>query len=227
MNKYFIGHRDRLRKKFLKHPESLYDYELLELMLFLSIPRRDVKPIAKDLLGNFKNLKNVMNSTAEEFLSIPKTNKDGYVNVTLIKEIINRITQDNDDNTDEINLNSWSKLVNYLKTTIDTTIDQFRVIFLNKQNILITDKLIHEGLIDENIVDIQSIIKKIFFYNATAIIPIHNYLKGQIKVPRIDGKIARNFMKTCKLFNVAILDYVVIIKGNFLSLKSKSLLPNY
>ena len=136
--KDYVGHRQRVKNKFLKsNPETLEDYELLEILLFSCIPRKDVKPIAKKLLKEFGGLVALINSDIYNLRQMPETTNSMYISFAVIKELFRRMLI-NDEVKKENILSSWNALVDYLKAHMgNNSVEQFRVLFLNKKNFLI------------------------------------------------------------------------------------------
>ena len=129
---HHLGHRQRLRERIMGGGENLADYELLELILFFAIPRKDVKPLAKELLKQFGNLANLINVDKEKLLSINGTTEILYTNFAIIRELMNRVLKQKVVNQNVIG--SWSMLMDYLKATMgNIKIEQFRILFLNKK----------------------------------------------------------------------------------------------
>ena len=113
---HYVGHRKRQKDKFLKnHPSSFSDYELVELILFQSIPRKDVKPLAKELLNKFGNLNNLVNSNKENLSEVEGTNQSIFMNLQVIKELISRVLASQVMNQNVIG--SWSALLGMTTTT--------------------------------------------------------------------------------------------------------------
>jgi len=167
---HYVGHRRRHKDKFLKNlPNVFSDYELLELMLFQSIPRKDVKPLSKELLQKFGNFNNLINVSKETLIEIPGTNENVFMNFQIIKEILNRIlaSQVIEQNV----ISSWGALLEYLKFNMSNLrLEQFRVLFLNKKNVLIADEIMATGTIDQTPVYPREIIKRVLAHEAGAII---------------------------------------------------------
>ena len=130
---HYVGHRKRQKEKFLNNSScSFSDYELIELMLFQLIPRKDVKPLAKELLNKFGNLNNLINSNQENLAEVKGFTQNVFMNLKIIKEIINRVLAHQVLNQNVIG--SWSALLEYLKFNMSNLrIEQFRVLFLNKK----------------------------------------------------------------------------------------------
>ena len=221
---HYVGHRKRQKEKFLNNlPSSFSDYELIELMLFQSIPRKDVKPLAKELLNKFGNLNNLVNSNQENLSEVKGTNQSVFMNLKIIKELINRVLANQVLKQNVIG--SWSALLEYLKFNMSNLrLEQFRVLFLNKKNILIADEIMATGTIDQTPVYPREIIKRILTHEAGAIILVHNYPSGNTKPSNSDIDLTTQIVNACKTVNVSVHDHVIIGKGEFYSFKTNMLL---
>ncbi|WP_064643940.1 RadC family protein [Orientia tsutsugamushi] len=224
-SQYYIGHRKRLKERFLRSipSDSLPDYELLELLLFHSIPRQDVKPIAKELLKQFTTLSNVIYAEKDKLMSLPMVSNSVCVPIFLVKEFIRRILAQKVINQHV--LSSWSALLEYLKITMGKAkTEQFRVLFLNKKNIIIADELHGIGTVDQTPVYPREIVKRALFHEASAIILVHNHPSGTPKPSAIDIEITTKIVEACKTFSIIVHDHVIICSNNFFSFKSNLLL---
>jgi DNA repair protein RadC len=221
---HYVGHRKRLKDKFLSTtPDSFSDYELLELLLFQAIPRRDVKPLAKELLQKFGHLKSIINAEEKEILAIKGTNENTFLGLKIIREMIHRVLEERVINRNAIS--SWSALLDYLKFNMSQLkIEQFRVLFLNKKNILIADEIMANGTIDQTPVYPREIIKRSLFYEAGAIILVHNHPSGSTKPSNADIDLTAKIVEACKTVNVTVHDHVIIGNEEFYSFKSNMLL---
>jgi DNA repair protein RadC len=221
---HYIGHRKRIKAKFLSvNSDTFSDYELLELLLFQSIPRKDVKPLAKELLQNFGDFKNLLNAGNQEISKINGTNENITISFKLIKELINRVLKQRIINKNAIS--SWSSLLDYLKFNMSNLkVEQFRVLFLNKRNILIADEIMSVGTIDQAPVYPREIIKRSLFYEAGAIILVHNHPGGVSKPSNSDITLTNKIVEACKTVNVTVHDHVIIGNEEFYSFKSNLLL---
>ena len=183
---HHVGHRKRLKSKFLQiDPSGFSDYELLELVLFQSIPRRDVKPLAKSLLSKFGSFNQLINSGREKILAVEGATEAIYLQFRVIKEMLNRVFAERVENKNVIS--SWLPLLEYLKFNMGCLkIEQFRVLFLNKKNILIADEIMATGTIDQTPVYPREIVKKSLFHEAGALILVHNHPSGNPKPSSAD-----------------------------------------
>ena len=217
------GHRQRLKERFIKSPSSLHDYEILEMVLFWSIPRKDVKELAKNLLKEFGDISNIVNATHAKLLSIQGVTESVYVNMRLLKEILSRSLQNSVMGKNI--LSSWNALIEYLQGSQgNMPTEQFRILFLNKKNILIADELQETGTIDQTPVYPREVVKRALFHEASAIILVHNHPSGNPTPSKEDISLTRNIVNACKTMEVLVHDHVIICKHDFYSFKSNQLL---
>ncbi|MBP7190271.1 MAG: DNA repair protein RadC [Rickettsiaceae bacterium] len=221
---HFFGHRERLKERFLNSNTSGFlDYELLELVLFCSIPRKDVKPLAKNLLQEFGSLNGVINASKERLMSIKGITKSTYINFLVIHELISRMLQFNIMKKNV--LSSWSALLDYLRVTMgNSKTEKFRILFLNKKNLLIADELQTIGTIDQTPVYPREVLKRALFHEASAIILVHNHPSGDASPSKIDVEITKAIADACKTVGINVHDHVIITSTEFYSFKSNLLI---
>ncbi|WP_341748106.1 RadC family protein [Candidatus Tisiphia endosymbiont of Dascillus cervinus] len=220
---HYIGHRQRLRQRIIVSAENLADYELLEMILFSVIPRKDVKPLAKELLTQFGSLANLINADKEKLLNIKGTNDNLYVNFVIMRELTNRMLKQKVINQNVIS--SWNVLIYYLKATMGSMkTEQFRILFLNKKNVLIADEILSQGTIDQATIYPREIIKRALFNEAGAIILVHNHPSGISKPSNTDIELTHKIVETCANMNISVHDHVIITANEYFSFKSNMLL---
>ncbi|HJD56687.1 MAG TPA: DNA repair protein RadC [Rickettsia endosymbiont of Sericostoma sp.] len=220
---HYIGHRQRLRQRIVTSAENLADYELLEMILFSVIPRKDVKPLAKELLTRFGSLADLINTDKEKLLNIKGTNDNLYINFVTMRELTNRMLKQKVINQNVIS--SWSILIDYLKATMgNMKTEQFRILFLNKKNVLIADEVLSQGTIDQATIYPREIIKRALFNEAGAIILVHNHPSGVSKPSNTDIKLTHKIVETCANVNISVHDHVIIAANEYFSFKSNMLL---
>ena len=224
LDPHFIGHRQRLKQKFLEgSPANFSDYELLELVLFNSIPRKDVKPLAKKLLQEFGGLGGVINAAEDKLLSINGVTKSICINFLVINEILNRLLQSNVMQKNI--LSSWTALLDYLRITMGSCkTEQFIILFLNKKNVLIADELQTTGTIDQTPVYPREVIKRSLFHEASAIILVHNHPSGSTTPSKADIDLTNNIVLACKTVGIIVHDHVIITNDDSYSFKANLLL---
>ena len=221
---HYVGHRRRLKDKFLKHPPaSVSDYELLELILFQAIPRRDVKPLAKRLLKIFGNFSNLVHADRDKLLLVDEVTESVFLQFGIVREILRRTLFD--EIIDKNVISSWGSLLEYLHFNMGfLKVEQFRVLFLNKKNALIADEIMATGTIDQTPVYPREIVKKSLFHEAGAIILVHNHPSGNTTPSTADIDLTTQIVNACKTVNVAVHDHVIIGGGDYYSFKSNMLL---
>lgn len=218
-----IGHRHRLKERFIKSPSTMHDYELLEMVLFCSIPRKDVKELAKTLLKEFGDISTILNVPYERLLAVNGITNSVYIHMRLLKEILSRSLKNQIVHKNI--LSSWNALIEYLQASQgNTPTEQFRVLFLNKKNILIADELQETGTIDQTPVYPREVIKRILFHEASAIILVHNHPSGNPKPSKEDITLTSQVVHACETIGVTVHDHVIICKNDFYSFKSNMLL---
>ncbi len=222
---HYVGHRQRLKKSFLntKTPEQFKDYELLELLLFYSIPRKDVKPLAKNLIKNFGDLNNLIYVDKDKFSSIEGINDNTVTCFLILREFISRTLKNKIINKNI--LSCWSSVLDYLKSTMGSLkIEQIRVLFLNKKNILIADEVLCNGTIDQAPAYPREIVKRALFHEAGAIILVHNHPSGSVKPSKSDLDITNKIVDTCRGVNISVHDHIIISNNDYYSFKTNMLL---
>jgi DNA repair protein RadC len=221
---HYIGHRQRLKDKLLNNlPEHFADYELLEMLLFFSIPRKDVKPLAKELLEHFGSLFSLINTDKSKLLPIDKVNENVCVNLYLVRELINRVLKQKISNKNIIS--SWNSLLDYLKSSMSPLkTEQFRILFLNKKNVLLADEVLANGTIDQIPVYPREIIKRALFHEAGSIILVHNHPSGSSKPSKVDIELTNKIVQICASINITVHDHVIITVNDYYSFKSNMLL---
>ncbi|MBL4803941.1 MAG: DNA repair protein RadC [Alphaproteobacteria bacterium] len=221
---HYKGHRDRLRARFLESgPDALQDYELLELVLFLAIPQKDVKPLAKDLIKRFGNITGVMNAPIEELVKIDGVKEKTALALKSITALSHRAAK-----TELMNkpvLNSWTRLMDYCMATMaHESKEHFRILFLNKKNELIADEIQNSGTVDHTPAYPREIMKRALELGATALILVHNHPSGDPNPSEADVDMTNLIIRAGEPFSIKIHDHVIVSRGGYSSFKSLGLI---
>ncbi len=193
------------------------------MVLFFSNPRKDVKPLAKTLLKEFGSIAGVINATQDQLLSIEGVTGSTHINFVLLKEVVSRILQH--DVVKKNVLSSWNALLDYLKVTMGhAKTEQFRILFLNKKNIIIADELQTLGTIDQTPVYPREVVKRVLFHEASAIILVHNHPSGNPTPSKADINLTSAIIKACSAVGVSVHDHVIVCSNEFYSFKSNLLI---
>lgn len=221
---HYHGHRDRLRQRFLENgADALADYELLELVLFLAIPQRDVKPLAKNLIAKFGGLPEVMNAPVEELVKIDGIKENTAIAIKSITALSHRAMKC--EIMKKPVLNSWTRLMDYCTATMaHETKEHFRIIFLNKKNEMIADEIQNSGTVDHTPAYPREIMKRALEVGATALILVHNHPSGDPKPSQADIEMTRHIMRAAEPFNIIIHDHVIVSKNGYTSFKTQGLI---
>ncbi|NRA89346.1 MAG: DNA repair protein RadC [Rhizobiales bacterium] len=221
---HYLGHRDRLKTKFHnKGADALEDYELLELYLFRAIPRRDTKPIAKDLIQKFGNFSAVISANYDRLIEVKGVGDAVANDIMLINAASLRMMQN--DLTDKPVLSSWSALVQYCQAAMAyKTVEEFRIIFLNKHNRIIVDEVQQQGTIDHTPVYPREVIKRALELAASAIVLVHNHPSGDPTPSPGDIKMTNQIIEAGKPIGIAVHDHLIISKDGHTSFKAHGLI---
>jgi len=221
---YQSGHRDRLRERFRRGgADALPDYELLELVLFAAIPRRDVKPLAKHLLARFGSFAEVIAAPRERLLEIDGIGDGVVKQLKIIEAAALRLSK-----TKLIGkpaLSSWQALIDYCKASMAREVrEEFRVLFLDRRNVLIADEVQSTGTVDHTPVYPREIVKRALELSASAVILVHNHPSGDPTPSRADIEMTRDIAAATKPLGIAIHDHLVVGRSGHASFKSLGLL---
>lgn len=217
------GHRKRLRERFINEGiENFDNYQVLELLLTLSDKRRDVRPIAKELINIFGSLNGVMNATIKELTSIKGIGNIAAHNIKLVKAIAEYLPREKFVTLDI--LSSVNAVKDFCKIHYAALKnEELRCIFLNNQNILIKEQLLQKGTSTNAIFEYSTLLKKIFHFNATGIILIHNHPSGTTEFSQADINMTRDLSDFLKRINIRLLDHFLYAKNKIISMKALSL----
>lgn len=221
---HYLGHRARLRERFLSPAgDALPDYELLELMLFSARPRGDVKPLAKQLLKHFGSFANVMHASDVELRAI-----DGVGDAVIAAIKTTRIAAQRMLKSEVANqpvIQSWTALMDYCTLAMGSNkVEEFRVLFLNHRHALIADEVMQRGTINHTPVYPREIVKRALELSASAVILMHNHPSGDPTPSKADIDITKKIIEAAATVNISVHDHVIISQTGHYSFKSYGLM---
>jgi len=221
---HYLGHRDRLRERFvLGGADSLPDYELMELVLFAAIPRRDVKPLAKSLLAKFGSFADVIAAPRERLLETDGIGDNVVTQLKVIEAAALRLSKTR--LLGRPALSSWAALLDYCAAAMARSPrEEFRVLFLDRKNILIADEVQSAGTIDHTPVYPREIVKRALDLGASAMILVHNHPSGDPTPSRADIEMTRDIAAAAKPLGIGLHDHLVIGRKGHASFKALGLL---
>lgn len=220
---HFHGHRDRLRQRFKGNgADALADYELLEILLFRFIPQRDTKPIAKALIDHFGSLAQVFGAPTSRLIEVKGIGELVANDLKLISAILQRTLKSEIQGKPA--LSSWSTVIDYCYTAMAfEKNEQFRILFLDKKNVLIIDEVQQTGTVDHTPVYPREVVKRALELGATAIILVHNHPSGDPTPSRADIEMTKTIVDTAKPMGITVHDHIIIGKDGHASLKGLQL----
>lgn len=218
------GHRERLRARFKKAGvDGLQDYELLELVLFRAIPRRDVKPIAKELIARFGGFAETLSAPLERLIEHKGVSENVALELKVVHAASVKLSQERVLKRPVIS--SWNDLLSYCRAAMaDEKTELFRVLFLDKKNILIADEVQGRGTIDHTPVYPREVIKRALELGASSVILVHNHPSGDPTPSRADVEMTNQIVKAGSGLNIRVHDHLIIGHKYHASFKALGLL---
>lgn len=224
---HYWGHRQRLRERFLKGGHGpMPEYELLELLLFNAIQRIDVKPLAKRLLAEFGDLNGVIAASKHRILKVEGANDWVYYHLRVVEAFGHRMAQAQVMKRDVVS--SWDALVTYCRTAMaHREVEQFRVLYLDRKNVLISDEEQAKGTVDHVPVYPREIVKRALELNASSLILVHNHPSGDPTPSRSDIEMTDRVLDACDTLGILIHDHVIIGKKEEYSFSANGFLQRH
>lgn len=221
---HYIGHRERLRQRFVAGgAEAMPDYEMLELVLFAAVPRRDVKPLAKDLIAKFGSFAEVIAAPRERLCEVSGVSDAVAAQLKIVEAAALRLSRTK--LLGKPALSSWNALIDYCAAAMARAQrEEFRVLFLDRRNVLIADEVQSTGTIDHTPVYPREIVKRALELGATAIILVHNHPSGDPAPSRADISMTREVADAARALKIVVHDHVIVGRNGHASLKALGLL---
>ena len=220
---HYLGHRDRLRLRARRSgPGALPDYELLELFLYRSIPRADVKPLAKALLARFGGLAGVLGAAIADLRQVPVVGEAVALDLKLMQEAALRMGREQLARRPLIS--SWSALLAYVRAELaHEAKEQFRVLFLDKKNQLILDEQLGSGTVDHAPVYPREVARRALELSASAVILLHNHPSGDPSPSPADVDMTKQIVEALRPLRIAVHDHLVVGRDGVASFKALGL----
>jgi DNA repair protein RadC len=221
---HYHGHRERLRARFrASGAEALADYEMLELVLFRAVPRRDVKPLAKQLLAKFGSFAEVISAPPKRLAEVEGLGEAGITELKVVQAAAHRLAKGQLRKRPV--LSSWSLVLEYCRTAqAFAEKEQFRILFLDKRNQLIADEVQQSGTVDHTPVYPREVVKRALELSATAVILVHNHPSGDPTPSRADIAMTQAIVEVAKPLGIMVYDHIIVGKEGHASLKGLKLI---
>jgi DNA repair protein RadC len=217
------GHRERLRERFLQGgPDALADYELLELLLFRAIPRRDVKPLAKILLQKFGSFAEVIAAPPARLKEVDYIGDAAVTELKIVEAAALALSRES--MRKKLPLGTFAQVLDYCRSAMAfRETEEFRVIFLDKKNGLLADEVQGRGTVDHTPVYPREIIRRALELNASAIILVHNHPSGDPTPSSADIVMTQNIASLAKPLGVTVHDHLIIARHGHASMRAQKL----
>lgn len=221
---HYAGHRARLRQRFLKGDmEAMADYELIELLLFLALPRRDVKPLAKELLQRFGSFGAAISADPAELALVPGLGETAAVAFKTVQAAAVRLVRG--EVIEKPVLGSWKAVTDYCRAAMGhEKVERFRILYLNRRNVLIADEVQQRGTVDHTPVYPREVVKRALELGATAIIMVHNHPSGDATPSRADVEMTREVREAGEKLGIMLHDHIIVSRSEYRSFKALGLL---
>ena len=221
---YIQGHRKRLRERFVQGgAAAMPDYELLELVLFRSIPRGDTKPLARALLDRFGDFNRVLSASMERLMDVDGVGEAVALDLKVVEAGAHRLARAKVLKKQVIS--SWDSLLDYCRTAMaHGEIEQFRILFLDRKNVLIADEAQAKGTVDHVPVYPREVVKRALELNASALILVHNHPSGDPTPSEADIAVTEQIAAAAAALSITLHDHLIIGKSAEFSFRSERLI---
>ena len=221
---FHSGHRQRLKERFLTGgPDALPDYELLELLLFSAIPRRDTKPLAKQLLERFGSFAEVINASPERLREVKGVGDAAVTQIKLARAAALRLMRGSIMQRPV--LGSWTAVLEYCRAAMGfDEREAFRILFLDKKNRLIADEVQQHGTVDHTPVYVREVVKRALELSASAIILVHNHPSGDPAPSRADIDMTCQIVAAARPLGIAVHDHLIVGRQGHASFRALKLI---
>ena len=218
------GHRERMRARILAgQGETMADYELLEMMLFIALPRVDTKALAKTLIARFGSYSAVIAAPPEELVQVKGIGESAVATLKVVQLAAQRLARA--EVLDRPVLNNWDRLMDYLHAVLARErVEQFRVLFLDTRNRLLADEAQARGTVNHTRVYPREVVKRALELKATALILVHNHPSGDPTPSRDDLEMTQEVKRAATALSIVLHDHVIVGNGKWLSFRREGLL---
>ena len=221
---HHAGHRARLRRRFMDGgPEALADYEMLELVLFRAIPRRDCKPLAKALLARFGSFAEVISATPKRLAEVPGVGDAVITELKVVQAAALRLMREQVRR--RVVFSGWSDLIAYCRAAMAyKEREEFRILFLDTKNALIADEVQQTGTVDHTPVYPREVVRRALELSAAGIILVHNHPSGDPTPSKADVEMTRRIIEAAEPLGIRVHDHVIVARDGHASLRGLQLI---
>ncbi len=218
------GHRRRLKEKYLSSSiAAFHPYEAVELLLTFALPRRDVKPLAKELLRRFGSLRGVVASDAAELLSVPGLGEHAVALIKLVKDLGDLYLKEKA--MDRIQISCTQELLDYCRCTMGgLKEEQFRIIYLDTRNRMMDVDILEKGVVNQAVVYPRKVIEHALKRKASALILVHNHPSGHVVPSEADIRLTRTIEEAARVLDILIHDHLIVGEEKVFSFREEGMM---
>lgn len=218
MEKDYLGHRKRLRERYVKNGyEALQDYEIIELLLTFVKQRVDTKPLAKQLIKKYGTIEEILKADIKDLKETEGVGDITAVFFNFIGDIAACSFKDKAEKQ-KISFKNKNQLISYLRNDIGfSKNEEFKVLFLNSVNEIIETEILFTGTIDKSAVYPRKILERALYHNARSIVFVHNHPSGNVSPSQKDIELTEEMKKFFKIVDINVLDHIIITKNSHFS----------
>ena len=218
MEKDYLGHRKRLRERYVKNGyEALQDYEIIELLLTFVKQRVDTKPLAKQLIKKYGTIEEILKADIKDLKETEGVGDITAVFLNFIGDIAACSFKDKAEKQ-KISFRNKNQLISYLRNDIGfSKNEEFKVLFLNSVNEIIETEILFTGTIDKSAVYPRKILERALYHNARSIVFVHNHPSGNVSPSQKDIELTEEMKKFFKIVDINVLDHIIITKNSHFS----------
>lgn len=223
----YIGHRQRLKERFkLGNGADMADYEMLELLLTLAIPRKDTKPLAKALIKEFGSFAEVLSAADDKLMAFSGLKENTILVFKLVREAALRMTWQKLSEQEAPVMTSYDAVVDYCRAASGyKDREEFRIIFLNAKNRIVAEEVQQRGSINSVAIHPREVMRSAVMKGATAIIMVHNHPSGDVTPSRADIEVTKKIYEALATMDIRLIDHFIVSKNLVYSFNDHGLLP--
>ena len=224
----YLGHRERLRQRFLlSEGKDMADYELLELILTIALPRKDVKPLAKALIARFGSFAEVINASKDDLCAIAGIKENTVTVLKIINAALQRTSWQNLQSFDGPVILNFDSLIDYCHASMCySDIEEFRLIYLDSKLHVIGQEIMQKGTINSVAIHPREVIKAAMNHHAAALVMVHNHPSGNVQPSKSDILMTERIDEACISIGIRLLDHLIISHQDYYSFAQSGIISN-
>lgn len=224
--KDYIGHRQRLKERFMRaHGQDMADYEFLEILLTLAIPRKDTKPLAKALIKEFGSLAAVLNADERVLMGFSGLKENSIFVFALVKEVALRMSWQNLKAAEQPIIADWDHMMDYCRMKLaNKPREELMLIFLDAQLRVIGEEVQQRGTVDNVAIHPAEVVKSAVFHSAKNVIMLHNHPSNRITPSKADILVTQQIITALNSVGIKLQDHLIIGKSEYYSFRNEGLI---